>query len=96
MDDDTDMDKGVAPGPPGADVVQMPIRLTHQLVDELFGSKKDDEGLPRYRYQTDTQNRAMVWSEFVPMLHEWLSAGGTATYYSIETRFELWIESRSA
>jgi hypothetical protein len=38
----------------------------------------------------------VVWSEFVPMLREWLEAGGVATYYSVETRFELWIESRSA
>lgn len=79
--------------PAKAEVVQLPIRLTHETCDRLFGSKEDTDGLPRFRYSWDTKNRASPWSILVPHIHEWIDSGGVVEYYALETRFSFSIPS---
>lgn len=74
---------------PRAEIVQLPIPVTESLIRREFDSKKDNDGLPRYRFPGDRHNRAMVWSEWVPFMRELLDEECSITYYAIETHFEI-------
>lgn len=91
MDDQFDsMEKTYTGGERVAEIHQLPIPVTEALIRARFDHKKDDEGLPRFRFPDDTHNRAMVWSEWVPFMRDLLEEEEcTITYYAIETRFDV-------
>lgn len=73
-----------------ANILQLPIPVTESLIRARFDHKKDDEGLPRFRFHGDTHNRVMVWSEWVPFMRELIEEDECSiTYYAIETRFDV-------
>lgn len=75
-----------------AEVLQLPIRLTHETCDHLFGNKEDTNGLPRFQYSWDVKNRVAPWSILIPHIHEWIDSGGFVDYYAVETRFSFSIQ----
>jgi hypothetical protein len=84
-----DMRKFLTLVEPRAEVFQLPIPVTESLIRARFDSKKDDDGLPRYRFPGDTKNRVMVWSQWVEFMRELLDEECTITYFAIETHFEI-------
>lgn len=86
MDEIDDMRKTYTGGPT-AEICQLPIPVTEALIRARFDHKKDNEGLPRFRFPDDEHNNVMVWSEWVPFMRELLEERCHITYYAIETRF---------
>lgn len=70
----------------GGEVVQFPTPVTLKLIDTVLVGLG---GLPRVRFRGCQTNHGVEWKNLIPVLQQCCALAIPATYYSVETRFQV-------